>query len=89
MVDRCVSCGAPVPEGRQICITCEKCYDNYNKMRCPECGSGVKLMDVCEYATKDQVFFCKLYHCNTCHSDWESICDDIDTESTLTRKFWG
>lgn len=23
-VDRCIICGAPIPEGRQICLRCEK-----------------------------------------------------------------
>ena len=27
-VDRCVSCGAVVPEGRQICINCERGDDD-------------------------------------------------------------
>lgn len=25
--DRCVCCGETIPEGRQVCIKCEKCID--------------------------------------------------------------
>lgn len=28
MIDICVCCGRPVPEGRQICPTCEKEVNN-------------------------------------------------------------
>lgn len=89
MDDRCVICGAWVPEGRQVCLRCERCCDNTNNRICPECGSSLRLMDICKYITPDQFLYCKLYHCHTCHSDWESIGEDSKKEYRLHRKFWG
>lgn len=31
MIDRCVSCGSPVPEGRHVCINCEAGPSGKNK----------------------------------------------------------
>lgn len=35
MDDKCVCCGAYVPEGRQVCLNCE----NRVRRKCPYCGS--------------------------------------------------
>lgn len=29
--DFCVCCGAPIPEGRMICVTCEKGEQNFEE----------------------------------------------------------
>jgi len=46
MVDRCISCGEYVPEGRQICHTCA------NDGRCKICNrlvpEGIDVCDSCE-----------------------------------------
>ncbi len=88
MDDRCVTCGAYVPEGRQVCSRCEQVEDASDR-KCPECFSRLRLMDTCEYKTIDQVLCCKLYHCTQCRSDWEETCEDISKEAPLHRKFWG
>lgn len=40
MEDRCVSCGAIIPEGRQVCKDCER---GETKLKpCPFCGNKAK-----------------------------------------------
>ena len=38
MEDRCVSCGSLIPEGRQVCVECERkshmCYRCFHKEYC-------------------------------------------------------
>ena len=37
MIERCVCCGAEIPEGRMICPSCEKKWKPDN--RCVMCGA--------------------------------------------------
>lgn len=32
MEDKCVCCGAIIPEGRMVCINCEKAVDEWKKL---------------------------------------------------------
>lgn len=30
--DRCICCGEIIPEGRQVCVRCEKIVDKFNEL---------------------------------------------------------
>lgn len=40
--EKCICCDNIVPEGRQVCPSCEKDIDNTNKKYCPECGQKLE-----------------------------------------------
>jgi hypothetical protein len=42
-----------------------------------------------DYMTAEQFFIHKIYHCENCHSDWESATNYIGAPEKLGRKFWG
>ena len=84
MENTCVCCGAIIPEGRQVCQTCEEV-----KYVCPECKGGLTLMYTGDYITEKQLFIHKIYHCESCHCDWESMTSYIGAPENLARKFWG
>ena len=49
--DRCVSCGAIIPEGTQVCITCLNGCSGCgweNKENCKTCMTGNKLKKLLE-----------------------------------------
>ena len=61
MEDRCVCCGAVIPEGRQVCLICDKkIYGNgtggtAELKSCPFCGGKAKL----EHLSKSSVVYCR------------------------------
>lgn len=84
MENTCICCGEVIPEGRQVCPACEEV-----KYACPECGDELTLMHKGDYITAEQTFIHKIYHCENCHSDWESATIYVGEPEKLGRKFWG
>ena len=84
MENTCVCCGEIIPEGRQVCPSCEEV-----KYVCPECGNKLTLMYSGNYITAEQFFIHKIYNCESCHSDWESATTYVGEPEKLGRKFWG
>ena len=88
MIDRCVCCGDIIPEGRQVCSTCEKHFDN-PATHCPDCEAPLIVMNTSRYFTDDGFGYSTLFHCTICHSDWEKESEYIAKPVQFKRKFWG
>jgi predicted amidophosphoribosyltransferase len=88
MVDRCVICGATVPEGTMVCKRCENGSSN-DRVLCPQCGTVLEPMSSHWYNTCDGHARNTVFHCNTCQSDWEKDEEFIAKPVKFTRKFWG
>jgi hypothetical protein len=86
MANTCVMCNSPIelPEGTQVCFACSHAKEN-----CPDCGSALRFMSSCSCHTGSAVLHSKLYHCETCHADWETENPTVETTKHLKRKFWG
>ena len=59
MEDRCISCGAIIPEGRQVCESCEKGETELKP--CPFCGGKAEIKYGNAYYIK-----CVQAHCTKC-----------------------
>ena len=99
MVNTCVCCGDIIPEGRQVCQSCESVQTEYIKFNCPECGAPLEVMADYLIEERQAKFGDFKYerrdlirHCNKCHRDWENEWwtefGDVG-ETRLRRKFWG
>lgn len=72
MTEHCVCCGAEIPEGRMVCVRCDKEADYVNVVRCGSCihwrpfrdeengssGRCVRHFAVNEGMTTDMMWFC-------------------------------
>ena len=68
MEDKCVSCGAVIPEGRQVCPQCERKAAKMESKRKYKPGKQIKSFD--ELATQKFVYIRdKIYH----HGWWQSL----------------
>ena len=54
MDNRCICCGAIIPEGRQVCLACEQKEKERNKE--PYCKGTGRFGTACKY---DSAWFCK------------------------------
>lgn len=52
MIERCVCCGEPVPEGRQVCPQCEQKAHDDMRERCVMCGAPIEEGYFCERCQK-------------------------------------
>lgn len=73
MDNRCICCGAIIPEGRQVCLTCEQ-KENEKDIYCKGTGTPGT---ACEY---DAPWFCKHPDCtrpvltSTMHNTYPNGC---------------
>jgi predicted RNA-binding Zn-ribbon protein involved in translation (DUF1610 family) len=103
MDNLCVCCGEIIPEGRQVCYSCEhlagKEKRSYMRFNCPECGAPLEVWAdsiVKEIPAEFDGFKYEerylIRHCNKCGRDWENEWEtqwgDV-CETQLRRKFWG
>lgn len=86
MDNTCISCGAIVPEGRQVCPICE-----YGELPvpCPNCGTALEVMNTGKYKTLDGYAIHTSYHCYNCGSDWDKTEHYVAGETKFVQKFWG
>jgi hypothetical protein len=102
MINTCVCCGDIIPEGRQVCLACEKWesgQSKYMKFDCPECGARLEVMSdsiIEQHPARFDLFRYErrqlIRHCRKCLHDWENEwwTENGDVgESQLRRKFWG
>ena len=87
MDNTCVACGNPMelPEDTQLCQKCQKEAGAY----CPSCNSVLEVMNISKYLTVDGFGYSTLFHCNTCHNDWEKEAEYVAKPVQFKRKFWG
>jgi len=84
MINTCVYCGDIIPKGMETCPIC------FNRgVVCPKCGDTLEVMDTSNCIIDDKLTLCTLYHCNSCHLDWEREANYIGEPVKFTRKFWG
>lgn len=103
-MELCVMCGAVLPDesNSHVCKTCVLTTSvQFMNFTCPECGKKLKLMSkyVTHYrpATRCGNYAVMsvdlIYHCDHCGSDWDSEYNSDEwsdeTQSKLTRHFWG
>ena len=91
MNNTCVMCGNPaeLPEDTWICPKCQRGAYPTGKVRCPNCGCPLEVMDTTRYNTSDGFVYSTLYHCNECHTDWEKEEEYVCKPVIFKRKFWG
>ena len=90
MENTCVCCGVIIPEGRQVCPSCENgvsVQNRYVKFNCPECGALLEVSYDGTRASYPENMLIR--HCKNCGCDWVSDYMDDGNESELQRKFWG
>lgn len=84
MVNTCVCCGEIIPEGTQVCYSCLN-----GGVKCPECGSILRVMHSGYNVTADDITWYTLFHCEKCLSDWEKEAKYIGQPVEFKRKYWG
>lgn len=87
MIDTCVMCGIPVPEGTQVCLHCQR-RSSDNKV-CPDCACQLQTMHTSYAYTNKGLVRSTLFHCRACSSDWELEVPLIEQPGEFKRKFWG
>ena len=92
MSNTCVCCGRDIPEGTQFCHSC----DILASKNCPTCSSVLELMNKSKYITEEGFGYSTIFHCNSCHEDWE-LEEEYAAQPikysplppVFKRKFWG
>lgn len=86
----CVMCGRELPTecDSMICNKCQK-GNNHVRPRCYDCGERLELINISRYNTTDGFGYSTIYHCNSCHADWEQEEEYISQPIKFKRKFWG
>ena len=78
MSERCVVCGAEVPEGRQVCPACEK---QPKLKRCPFCGAAAFMWRT----NRGTIIECSLYD-SAQHRVMVSGANDIKAAEQWNRR---
>ena len=86
MVDTCVCCGEIIPEDSHYC---RRCANDGNGVKCPQCGSSLKVMHSGFNITDTDITWETLFHCEDCGSDWEKQAKYLGQPVEFKRKFWG
>lgn len=87
MIDTCVMCGIPVPEGTQVCLHCQR--KHMERTPCPDCGGNLQVMHTSYSYTDKGLVRNTLYNCESCSSDWEHSVSFIGQYGEFKRKLWG
>ena len=88
MEDTCVCCGRVIPEGSHVCYRCKNGSGN-DSVLCPTCGAVLEVMNSSWWNTSEGICCSTVFHCNTCHNDWEKEAEYIAKPVIFKRKFWG
>lgn len=88
MANTCVMCGdtTELPEGTHVCMACQQTAP---AQLCQNCSSHLRLMYSNQSIYGDNLVVNRLFHCETCHCDWEQTSTYTLKHSEMKRKFWG
>ena len=81
MDDKCIICGRIIPEGRQVCMACEKLANEGRTIRVPDLEKVTKGLKCCAVSMNDDDPFAK---CIECPYNDESIFTD-DCRAVLSK----